>query len=202
MARRGLFGFFIFRERIAFQLGLQGAFGRDRGECLSTLLGQSNQCSLTQDTMENVRVKSEFCPPPTCVPSRGAVLNPCGPTRQHPSAQSSARDEATSYGSDANPPWPNGLTSLSPGHTPWVYPADLLAACRAAIRVSVVRRTTLSHTVGALGVWMRKRVSLYDWKQWKRPRTRRRNPLKFGADPQEGSHGNAESQRILAHQHE
>jgi RNA-directed DNA polymerase len=34
-----------------------------------------------------------------------------------------------------------------------------------------------------LDAWMRRRVRLYYWKQWKRPRTRRRNLLKLGADP-------------------
>lgn len=35
----------------------------------------------------------------------------------------------------------------------------------------------------ALDEWMRRRVRLYYWKQWKRPRTRRRNLLKLGANP-------------------
>lgn len=34
-----------------------------------------------------------------------------------------------------------------------------------------------------LDAWMRRRVRLYYWKQWKRPRTRRRNLLQLGADP-------------------
>ena len=34
-----------------------------------------------------------------------------------------------------------------------------------------------------LSVWVRRRVRLYYWKQWKRPRTRRRNLLALGADP-------------------
>jgi RNA-directed DNA polymerase len=44
----------------------------------------------------------------------------------------------------------------------------------------------ISHTyreVLILDAWMRRRVRLYYWKQWKRPRTRRRNLLKLGADP-------------------
>jgi len=44
----------------------------------------------------------------------------------------------------------------------------------------------ISHTyqeVLELDAWMRRRVRLYYWKQWKRPRTRRRNLLKLGADP-------------------
>jgi RNA-directed DNA polymerase len=34
----------------------------------------------------------------------------------------------------------------------------------------------------ALSVWVRRRVRLYYWKQWKQPRTRRRNLLALGAD--------------------
>jgi RNA-directed DNA polymerase len=33
--------------------------------------------------------------------------------------------------------------------------------------------------------WIRRRVRLYHWKQWKRPRTRRRNLIKLGIDPSE-----------------
>ncbi len=44
----------------------------------------------------------------------------------------------------------------------------------------------LSSTFGEvreLAGWIRRRVRLYDWKQWKQPRTRRRNLLALGADP-------------------
>ena len=44
----------------------------------------------------------------------------------------------------------------------------------------------ISHTfkqVVALAEWVRRRVRLYYWKQWKQPRTRRRNLIKLGADP-------------------
>ena len=44
----------------------------------------------------------------------------------------------------------------------------------------------LSSTFGevrGLAGWIRRRVRLYDWKQWKQPRTRRRNLLALGADP-------------------
>jgi hypothetical protein len=34
-----------------------------------------------------------------------------------------------------------------------------------------------------LAGWVRRRVRLYYWKQWKQPRTRRRNLLALGADP-------------------
>jgi RNA-directed DNA polymerase len=34
-----------------------------------------------------------------------------------------------------------------------------------------------------LSQWVRRRVRLYYWKQWKQPRTRRRNLLALGADP-------------------
>ena len=36
----------------------------------------------------------------------------------------------------------------------------------------------------ALSVWVRRRVRLYYWKQWKQPRTRRRHLLALGADPE------------------
>ncbi|MCB1225893.1 MAG: hypothetical protein KDK99_08805 [Verrucomicrobiales bacterium] len=36
-----------------------------------------------------------------------------------------------------------------------------------------------------LDEWIRRRVRLYHWKQWKRPRARRRNLIKLGADPSE-----------------
>jgi len=45
----------------------------------------------------------------------------------------------------------------------------------------------LSSTYGdvrALAAWIRRRVRLYYWKQWKQPRTRRRNLLALGADPE------------------
>ena len=44
----------------------------------------------------------------------------------------------------------------------------------------------LSSTYSAakdLAEWIRRRVRLYYWKQWKQPRTRRRNLLALGADP-------------------
>ena len=44
----------------------------------------------------------------------------------------------------------------------------------------------ISHTykvVLELDNWLRRRVRLYHWKQWKQPRTRRRNLLRLGANP-------------------
>ncbi len=46
----------------------------------------------------------------------------------------------------------------------------------------------ISHTykvVLELEEWLRRRVRLYYWKQWKQPRTRRRNLIKLGANPAE-----------------
>ncbi len=37
----------------------------------------------------------------------------------------------------------------------------------------------------ALDDWVRRRVRLYYWKQWKQPRTRRRHLIKLGAHPEE-----------------
>ena len=39
------------------------------------------------------------------------------------------------------------------------------------------------HEAPHLSQWVRRRVRLYYWKQWKQPRTRRRNLLALGADP-------------------
>lgn len=47
---------------------------------------------------------------------------------------------------------------------------------------------SISHTykvVVDLADWVRRRVRLYYWKQWKQPRTRRRNLIKLGANPDE-----------------
>ncbi len=44
----------------------------------------------------------------------------------------------------------------------------------------------ISHTsreVRELDDWIRRRVRLYYWKQWKRPRARRRNLIKLGVNP-------------------
>ena len=44
----------------------------------------------------------------------------------------------------------------------------------------------ISHTyamVLELDGWIRRRVRLYHWKQWKRPRARRRNLIKLGINP-------------------
>lgn len=46
----------------------------------------------------------------------------------------------------------------------------------------------ISHTYKVmleLSEWVRRRVRLYYWKQWKQPRTRRRNLIRLGADPAE-----------------
>jgi len=39
--------------------------------------------------------------------------------------------------------------------------------------------------VKALACWIRRRVRLYYWKQWKQPRTRRRHLLALGVDPKQ-----------------
>ena len=39
--------------------------------------------------------------------------------------------------------------------------------------------------IRALDQWVRRRMRLYDWKQWGRPRTRRRRPLKLGVSRDE-----------------
>ena len=52
----------------------------------------------------------------------------------------------------------------------------------------------ISHTYTALlelEEWVRRRVRLYYWKQWKRPRTRRRHLLALGTSLRGGAHGHA-----------
>ena len=39
--------------------------------------------------------------------------------------------------------------------------------------------------IEGLSSWVRRRVRLYYWKQWKQPRTRRRNLIALGIDPSE-----------------
>lgn len=68
--------------------------------------------------------------------------------------------------------------------------------CRVADVIDELRRYVtgwfnyfgISHTykvVVDLGDWVRRRVRLYYWKQWKQPRTRRRNLIQLGTDPAE-----------------
>jgi RNA-directed DNA polymerase len=60
----------------------------------------------------------------------------------------------------------------------------------------------ISHSYKAvleLADWVRRRVRLYYWKQWKQPRTRRRHLLLLGTDPEEVKMaGDPQPQRLLA----
>jgi RNA-directed DNA polymerase len=61
----------------------------------------------------------------------------------------------------------------------------------------------ISHTyreVLELDDWIRRRVRLYYWKQWKRPRTRRRNLIKLGANPSEVHMASRSRKGLLAHE--
>jgi RNA-directed DNA polymerase len=58
----------------------------------------------------------------------------------------------------------------------------------------------MSHTykvVLELADWVRRRVRLYYWKQWKQPRTRRRHLIALGANPAEVKMA-TQPQRLLA----
>jgi hypothetical protein len=53
----------------------------------------------------------------------------------------------------------------------------------------------ISHTykvVLELDNWLRRRVRLYHWKQWKQPCMRRRNLLRLGANPSSGGGGDGD----------
>ena len=51
-------------------------------------------------------------------------------------------------------------------------------------RLNYYKLSSTYKEVLALSVWVRRRVRLYYWKQWKQPRTRRRHLLALGADPE------------------
>jgi RNA-directed DNA polymerase len=47
-----------------------------------------------------------------------------------------------------------------------------------------------------LADWVRRRVRLYYWKQWKQPRTRRRNLIRLGAIPPRSNSSRAAAKAI------
>ena len=70
------------------------------------------------------------------------------------------------------------LTQRTRGHSPGKVIADLQAYLRGAINYYVIGIPF--GEIRALDQWLRRRMRLYYWKQWGRPRTRRRNLLKLG----------------------
>ena len=70
------------------------------------------------------------------------------------------------------------ITKRTRGISPMTMTADLTTYVRGAVNYYAIGMP-FSFT-RELDGWMRQRVRLYYWKQWGRPRTRRRNLLKLG----------------------
>ena len=70
------------------------------------------------------------------------------------------------------------LTQRTRGHSPVKVIADLRAYLRGAVNYYALGIPF--GEIRALDQWLRRRMRLYYWKQWGRPRTRRRNLLKLG----------------------
>ena len=70
------------------------------------------------------------------------------------------------------------LTQRTRGHSPGKVIAELQAYLRGAINYYVIGIPF--GEIRELDQWLRRRMRLYYWKQWGRPRTRRRNLLKLG----------------------
>ena len=73
------------------------------------------------------------------------------------------------------------ITSRNRGHKVQVVIGELDQYIRGWL--NYYKLSSTYKEVRALSVWVRRRVRLYYWKQWKQPRTRRRNLLALGADP-------------------
>ena len=70
------------------------------------------------------------------------------------------------------------LTKRPRGHSPAKVIADLRAYLRGAVNYYAIGIPF--GEIRALNQWVRRRMRLYYWKQWGRPRTRRRNLLRLG----------------------
>jgi hypothetical protein len=75
----------------------------------------------------------------------------------------------------------NQITSRNRGHKVQVVIGELDDYIRGWLEY--YKLSSSYKEVLALSVWIRRRVRLYYWKQWKQPRTRRRHLLALGADP-------------------
>jgi hypothetical protein len=75
----------------------------------------------------------------------------------------------------------NQITSRNRGHNVQTVIDELNLYVRGWLNYFKLSSTYTE--VLALSQWIRRRVRLYYWKQWKQPRTRRRNLLALGADP-------------------
>lgn len=74
------------------------------------------------------------------------------------------------------------ITSRNRGHNVQVVISELDRYVRGWLNYYKLSATYSA--VLELSVWVRRRVRLYYWKQWKQPRTRRRHLLALGADPE------------------
>ncbi len=70
------------------------------------------------------------------------------------------------------------LTKRTRGHSPVKVIADLQTYLRGAVNYYAIGIPF--GEIRALDSWLRRRMRLYYWKQWGRPRTRRRNLLSLG----------------------
>jgi RNA-directed DNA polymerase len=70
------------------------------------------------------------------------------------------------------------LTKRTRGHSPVKVIADLQAYLRGAVNYYVIGIPF--RDIRELDQWLRRRMRLYYWKQWGRPRTRRRKLLRLG----------------------
>jgi RNA-directed DNA polymerase len=70
------------------------------------------------------------------------------------------------------------LTKRTRGHSPVKVIADLQAYLRGAVNYYVIGIPF--NDIRNLDQWLRRRMRLYYWKQWARPRTRRRKLLRLG----------------------
>lgn len=73
------------------------------------------------------------------------------------------------------------ITSRNRGHNVQTVIDELVQYIRGWL--NYYKLSSTYKEVLALSVWVRRRVRLYYWKQWKQPRTRRHNLLSLGADP-------------------
>jgi hypothetical protein len=75
----------------------------------------------------------------------------------------------------------NQITSRNRGHNVRTVIDELDSDIRGWLQH--LRLSSTYTAVLGLSAWVRRRVRLYYWKQWKQPRTRRRHLLAPGADP-------------------
>jgi hypothetical protein len=73
------------------------------------------------------------------------------------------------------------ITSRNRGHKVQVVIGELDEYIRGWL--NYYKLSSTYSEVLALSVWVRRRVRLYYWKQWKQPRTRRRHLLALGVNP-------------------